>query len=204
MRLAALVLALLPSLAARADDCAGAPAGSCWLVEAVAVTASTTGASAGRSVRCTLRCRAPSGGTLLLRDDGTYTSPASAAALGCASRPVPLPDEEGTIHRRRKRLVLEPGNLGALESLLEGCAARDVALTRYRTTVRVAPDGTALAGRTTIRVDAPGRPRLVTRLVGRFTAVPAAAAPAARTSSHAYVRVLPACSEDVRPRCVSD
>ena len=206
MMIAALALALLPPAAvSRADDCPSNLAGSCWTLGEATLGAVSSGSAQGRSVRCTLKCRAAGGGVLILRDDGTYSSPASTATATCPSGQVIIPDEEGVVRQRRGKLLLEPRNLAEFGAALDACAGRDVSVRRYRTTVRIADDGQSLSGVTKLRVLTPGGVPVTTRVIVRFTAtrVPTTS-PAAAASSSARARELPACSIDLQPRCVSD
>ena len=204
--IAALALALLPPAAvSRADDCPSNLAGSCWTLGEATLGAISSGSSAGRSVRCTLKCRAAGGGVLVLRDDGTYSSPASTATVTCPSGQVAIPDEEGVVRQKRGKLLLEPANLAEFGAALDACAGRDVSVRRYRTTISIAADGQSLSGVTKLRLLTPGRVPVTTRIIDRFTATrvrTAIRAPAASASARA--RRLPACSIDLEPRCVSD
>ena len=202
--IAALALAVLQQAAvSRADDCPSNLAGSCWTLGEATLGAVSSGSAAGRSVRCTLRCRAPGSGVLVLRDDGTYSSPASTATVTCPSGQVAIPDEEGVVREKRGKLLLEPSNLDEFGAALDACAGRDVSVRRYRTTILIAEDGQSLSGVTKLRLLTPGRVPVTTRVIERFTATRAqTAGPAASPSVRA--RELPACSIDLEPRCVTD
>jgi hypothetical protein len=201
--IAALVLGSLVPSTSRAV-CPGVAAGSCWVVDGGVVRAGSSASAYGHSVRCSLRCRVAGGAEIVLRDDGTYSMPPSTARLECRSGiAIAVPDEEGRIREKRDRLILEPSNLPALDEFLDACAGRDVVVRRYRTTLRLAEDGTTLSGVAKLRAVATGKIPVSTRAIERFTAtrVPTAAraSPAAPRR-----RELPTCSTDLRPRCVSD
>jgi len=180
--------------------------GTCWIVGDVVLTSIARATADGQTARCRLRCSAPAAGVLLLRDDDTYSMPPSdgtPTALSCATDVDPPPVEEGRVVRRRGgKLVLEPFDLAPFDAFVDACAGRELRILRYRTTVRVAPDGTTLAGVTKIRSVAPGRPPIASRLVARFTGVRAPAA-AARADARRRARPLPACAENPAPRCVT-
>lgn len=205
MMIAALAVALLQAAVSRADECPSNLAGSCWTFGEATLGAVSSGSAAGRSVRCTLKCRAAGSGVLVLRDDGTYSSPASTATVTCPSGQVAIPDEEGVVREKRGKLILEPSNLHEFGAALDACAGRDVSVRRYRTTISIAADGQSLSGVTKLRLLTPGRAPVTTRIIDRFTATrvrTAIRAPAASASARA--RRLPACSIDLEPRCVSD
>ncbi len=202
--IAALALALLPAVA-RADVCPSILAGSCWTLGEATLGAVSSASQAGKSVRCTLRCRTLSSGVLILRDDGTYSSPASTATATCPSGEVAIPDEEGVVRQKRGKLLLEPSNLDEFGAALDACVGRDVSIRRYRTTVRIADDGLSLSGVTKLRLLTPGRAPITTRVTARFTATRAETVrPAAAASPSPRARELPACSIDLEPRCVTD
>lgn len=199
--IAALALALLaPTAVSRADDCSGDLTGGCWNLGEATVAAVSSGSAVGRTVRCTLRCRAPAGGVLVLRGDNTYSFPGSTATATCPSGQVAIPDEEGVVRQKRGKLVLEPSNLDELGAALDACAGRDVSIRRYRTTVRIADDGQSLGGVTKVRVLAPGRVPVTTKVIARFTATRTdTSVPLSRRA-----RELPACTIDLEPRCVTE
>jgi hypothetical protein len=196
-----IALALLSSAAvSRADECPSDLAGSCWTLGEATLGAVSSGSALGRTVRCTLRCRAAAGGVLVLRDDGTYSIPASSATVACPSGQVAIPDEEGVVRQRRGKLSLEPSNLDELGAALDACAGRDVSIRRYRTTVRIADDGQSLSGVTRGRVLTTGRVPITTKVIARFTATRTdTSVPLSRRA-----RELPACTIDLEPRCVTE
>ena len=190
--LAALAIAVLPPAAAsHAGDCPSVLSGSCWTLGEATLAAVSSASEAGGSVRCTLRCRATSSGVLILRDDGTYSSPAGTAAATCPSGEVAIPDEEGVVRQKRGRLLLEPTNLDEFGAALDACAGRDVSVRRYRTTVRLAEDGRSLVGVTKLRLLTPGRVPVTTRVLERFTAT--RASPALAVPARPRARKLPVC-----------
>jgi len=143
---------------------------------------------------------------IILRDDGTYSMPASTATLEC--RPgfaIEVPDEEGPIREKRGKLILEPSNLPALDEFFDTCVGREVVIRRYRTTLRYAENGTKLTGVAKLRVVAVGKIPITTRAIERFTAtwVPTSQ-PALASSASPRARELPTCSPDLRTRCVTD
>jgi hypothetical protein len=196
----ALAVLLTPAVP-RADVCPTLVSGSCWTLGQATLGAVSSGSAAGQSVRCTLRCRTASNGVLILRDDGTYTSPSSAAAVTCPSGQVAIPDEEGIVREKRGKLLLQPSNLGEFGAALDACAGRDVSVRRYRTTLHIADDGQSLSGVTRVRVVTPGRIPVTTKVIARFTATRALTASPARSRR---ARQLPVCSIDLEPRCVTD
>jgi hypothetical protein len=200
MMIAALALALLASVS-RADICPSPLAGRCFAVDVATVGVVSSGSSAGQSVRCTLRCGIQGGGVLVLRADGTYTSPAGTASGICPSGQVAIPAEKGVVREKRGKLVLEPSNLDELGAALDACAGRELSIRRYRTTARIEEDGHVLLGVTKVRLVTPGRVPVTTRVTERFRAFLVPAGPA---FSSPRARTLPACSIDLEPRCVTD
>ena len=203
--IAALALALLPSSGvSRAGVCPSELAGSCWTLGEATLATVASGSAGSQSVRCALRCRALGSGVLVLRDDGTYTSPSSTATVTCGSDEVAIPDERGVVRQKRGKLLLAPGNLDELGAALDACAGRDVSIRRYRTMVRITDDGLSLSGVTKLKLLTPGRVPITTRVTERFTATRVPAASPAAPPSPPRARALPVCSIDLEPRCVTD
>lgn len=203
---AALSLAALVAPAvSRAVVCPSDLAGSCWIIGGTTINAVGSAAAGDRTVRCSLRCLA-AGGVLFLGDDGTYAAPAGAgvAATSCPSdATVAFPNDEGFVRRRRAKHILEPGTVAAFEAALGACIGRDLVIRRYRTTLRIAPDGTTLAGVTRLRYVIPGRAPVTTRVAARFTAL-RAESPTRASARSREPRALPPCSTELEPRCVTD
>jgi hypothetical protein len=202
--LTAFLLALLLAPPPAGAACPDIVAGSCWVVEGGIARGSSAASAYGRSVRCWTRCRVGGGAAIVLRDDGTYSLPPRVTPFECRDGvTIEVPVEEGTVVEKRGRLVLEPANLAALDAALDVCAGRDVVVRRYRTTLRVASDGTRLHGVAKIRTLTPGTIPVGGRAVQRFTATRAATMSAA-SAGLARARDLPACSPGLQPRCVID
>ena len=199
--IAALVLAMLQS--SSHASCPAIVPGSCWVVDAGTVSVVSAGSAYGQLVRCSLRCRAPGGPVLILRNDGTYSMPANTPAVTCGSgTTVAIPDEEGPIREKRGKLVLEPRDLTPIDALLGTCVGGDVLIRRYRTTLRLDADGTTLSGVSKARFVLAGRVPITNRVIQRFTAARVTADTA--VSSSARARDLPPCSAELEPRCVTD
>jgi hypothetical protein len=196
--IAALVLA---AASASAAECPSDLAGSCWVIVGGTARGSSSASVYGRSARCSARCRITGGAVIALRDDGTYSQPPNTTAYECPAGVIDVPDEEGAIVERRGKLVLEPFDLAPLDAFLDACVGRDVVIRRYRTTLRIAADGATLSGVAKARTVTPGPVPITTRAVQRFTATRVTTAlPAAQRRA----RDLPACSADLKFRCVTD
>lgn len=184
-------------------QCPATPeAATCWTIDRAEVRIVASATAGGRSGRCTIRCEAPGGDAFLLRDDGTYAAPATladAATFTCPADAGAVPPlEEGTVTRRRRKLVLTPADSPSFAAFLDACSGYDVDLRHYRTTLRGAPDGRALAGVTKLHFVTATRPPVATRVTVRFTATRAAGATAARARAR---KPLPPCAPDLPPRC---
>jgi hypothetical protein len=203
----ALALAMLLAPSGSRASCPAVVAGSCWVLDGIRVNGIGSASGSGRSVTCTLRCDVSGGATLILGDDGTYSwpLPEGAGVVTCASGAAVEPFvEEGSVRQKRGRLILEPTDLTRHDALLDACAGRDVTIRRYRTTVRIASDGTTLVGTSKIRsvTHAQGVP-ITTRVIERFSATRAPTSPAIE-SALPRARPAPTCSADLEPRCVTD
>jgi len=198
--LAALALAVALAPSGSGAECPSGAAGTCWVVDGGTAHGSSAASAYGASVRCSARCRFAGGAIIILRDDGTYSQPPNTAGYECPTGvTIDVPDEQGPVVEKRGKLVLEPADLTPLTAFLAACAGREIAIRRYRTTLRIAADGATLSGITKVRTLTPGEVPIVTRATQRFTATRAPTTLASRRG-----RELPACAPGLALRCVTD
>src|SRR5262245_51129571 len=177
-------------------------AGTCWVARPV-LSAVSTAAAFGHSARCSLRCRAPTPGWVILGDDGSFREPGGETPSCPSGRSVTAPDEVGTVEPGRgRRLLLRPTNLDEVLAAAAECAGVTVPrLHPLRAWVRPSPDGQRLAGRDGFRGRVPGRIPVSVLVVERFTAVPGLG-PSGPLEPPVPTDHLPACSSTLRPTCI--
>ena len=130
---------------------------------------SATAHAGGRTASCKGRCRAESGGTLMLFDDGTYRWP--QGGLTCTDgEVVRLPDEIGTVRTRGDRLLLHADNLPVVRDAIRSCSG--VGLRSSRAILSPPADDGHIDGKHLARINRPGRPPVHARALTRFVAVP--------------------------------
>jgi hypothetical protein len=177
-------------------------AGTCWVARPV-LSAVSTAAAFGHSARCSLRCRAPSPGWIILAEDGTFREPGGDSTACPLGRPVTFPDEVGMVRRGHgHRLFLQPTNLDEVLAAVAECDG--VTLPRLHPLpawVRPSPDGQRLSGRDGFRARVPGRIPVSVVIVERFTAVPGLS-PSGPVEPPVPADHLPACSPTLRPSCI--
>jgi hypothetical protein len=143
----------------------------CWVLATHSVvTARASGELGGQSVECgPLRCQRIGGFVLILPGDGTYRIPAGSAEC---RRPTVLPDEVGSVRRRRDgRLFLRPSNRAAIKRALRRCTGRRAAFSGSQW-IHIASDGLTLIGesrtRVTVFAELPIQETLVSRVTGQL------------------------------------
>lgn len=203
-----------PCTADACDDaggCGHSPIDGCWDLAGTSVfRLSASGSVRGYDVRCWLRCRQATSGTLVL-DQATerYRMPGEVVScpLGGAVR---IPDELGVVHtKKHQRLSLTPENREDIEQAFESCLASKAHVRGYRTSLRLAEDGVHLEGRTRLRagyrvgtgygVQLPVSVRFRTAFAGTLSAsgVPVEPPPLRRREAR-----LPECASQHEPKCV--